>query len=160
MIIGGTDEAVKVTDRLMKRYKVSAEEGENLSFLKRTINVDASTKKVMVNEKYAHNLVKLMSPLRRSKTAGTVEVDGAGMKESDERRNMDGLAVGTLLIVAGDRPDIQFQVKELASKWQNPTEKAWLSLKRLVGYLASTMDTHVVARSQTKNKSFRQEQEV
>ena len=86
MIIGGTNEAVaKITDHLMKRYKYKAsiEEGENLSFLKRTINVDASTTKIMVNEKYIHNLVKLMSPLRRSKT---VEVDGAEMKESDERR--------------------------------------------------------------------------
>ena len=78
MIIGGTNEATaKITDRLMKRYKVSIEEGENLSFLKRTINVDASTTKIMVNEKFIHNLVKLMSPLRWSKTPGTVEVDGA-----------------------------------------------------------------------------------
>ena len=77
MIIGGTDEAVaKITDHLMKRYKVSIEEG-------RTINVDASATEITVNEKYIHNLVKLMSPLRRSKT---VEVDGAEMKESDERR--------------------------------------------------------------------------
>ena len=98
MIIGGTDEAfAKITDRLMKRYKVSIEEGENLSFLKRTTNVDASTTKIMVNEKYAHNLVKLMSPLKRSKTPGTVEVDGAERKESDERRTTYRSAVGTLL---------------------------------------------------------------
>ena len=156
MIIAGTDEAVgKITDHLMKRYKVSIEEGENLSFLQRTINVDASRTKIMVNEKYIHNLVKLMSPLRRSKTPGAVEVDGAEMKESDERRTTYQSAVGTLLYMAGDWPDIQFQVKELASKLQNPTEKAWLSLKRLVGSLAMTMDTHVVMRSQVKNNSFR-----
>ena len=52
-----------------------------------------------------------------------------------------------MLYMAGDRPDIQFQVKELAGKLQNPTEKAWLSLKRLLGNLAMTMDTRVVMRN-------------
>ena len=152
MIIGGTDEAVStITDHLMKRYKVSIEEGENLSFLKRTINVDASTTKIMMNEKYIHSLVKLMSPLRRSRTPGTVEVDGAEMMRGGQPTGQPwGLCSAWQV-----RPDIQFQVKELASKLQKPTEKAWLSLKRLVGYLAVTMDTHIVMRSQVKNNSFR-----
>ena len=73
MIIGGTDEAVaKITDHLMKRYKVSIEEG-------RTINVDASATEITVNEKYTRNLVKLMSPLRRSKTQ-----NGGGRWSRDE----------------------------------------------------------------------------
>ena len=74
--------------------------------------MEAPTTKIMVNKKCIHNLVKLVSPLRRSKTPGTVEVDGAEMKETDERRTTYRSAAGTLRYMAGDRPDIQFQVKE------------------------------------------------
>ena len=83
---------------------------DTLSFLERTNSVDASTTKIVVNEKCVHNLVNPMRPL------------------------------GTLPYMAADRQDIQFQAQELASKLEKPTEKAWLSLKRFVGYLASTME--------------------
>ena len=54
MIVGGEEkEVARVTDHLMKRYKVSVEDDQALSFLKRTL---------MVNEKYIHNLVKMMRP--------------------------------------------------------------------------------------------------
>ena len=53
--------------------------------------------------------------------------------------------------MAGDRPDIQFHVKELAGRLQSP----WKALEKLVGYLATTMDRHLVMRSQTKSNSFR-----
>ena len=110
---------------------------------------------MMVNEKYIHNLVKMMSPLKRSRTPGTGIEDGKIMEEDDWRKPMYRSAVGTLLYMAGDRPDIQFHVKELAGRLQSPTEGAWKALEKLVGYLATTMDMHLVMRSQTKSNSFR-----
>ena len=72
MILGGEQkEVARVTDHLMKRYKVSVEDEQVLSFLKRTLIVDGSETKMMVNEKYIHNLVKMMSPVKRSRTPGT-----------------------------------------------------------------------------------------
>ena len=66
MILGGEEkEVARVTDHLMKRYKVSVEDDQVLSFLKRTLMVDASETKMMVNEKYIHNLVKMMSPVKK-----------------------------------------------------------------------------------------------
>ena len=42
MILGGEEkEVARVTDHLMKRYKVSVEDDQVLSFLKRTLMVDA-----------------------------------------------------------------------------------------------------------------------
>ena len=122
MIVGGEEkEVARVTDHLMKRYKVSVEDDQVLSFLKRTLMVDASETKLRVNEKYVHNLVKLMSPVKRSKTPGAGIEDGKTMEE-DDRRPMYRSAVRTLLCMAGDRPDIQLHVKELAGRLQNPTE--------------------------------------
>ena len=64
MILGGEEkEVAKVIDHLMKRYKVSVEDNQVLSFLKRTLMMDASEIKIMMNEKYIHNLVKMMNPV-------------------------------------------------------------------------------------------------
>ena len=148
MILGGEEkEVARVTDHLMKRYKVSVEDDQVLSFLKRTLMVDASETKMMVNEKYIHNLAKMMSPVKKSKTPGAGIEDGKTMEENDWRR--------TLLYMAGDRPDIQLHVKELAGRLQSPTEGAWKALEKLVGYLATTTDVRLVMRSQTKSNSFR-----
>ena len=152
MILGGEEkEVARVTDHLMKRYKVSVEDDQVLSFLKRTLMVDASETKMMVNEKYIHNLVKMMSPVKRSRTPGTGIEDGKTMEEDDWRKPMYRSAVKTLLYMASDRPDIQFHVKELAGRLQSPTDGAWKALEKLVGYLATTMDMHLVMRSQTKS---------
>ena len=78
-----------------------------------------------VNEKYIHNLVKMMSPVKKSKTPGAGIEDGKVMIEDDLRRPMYRSAVGTLLYMAGNRPDIQLHVKELAGRLQSPTEGAW-----------------------------------
>ena len=47
--------------------------------------VDASETKMMVNEKYIHNLVKMMSVLKRSRTPGAGIEDGKTMEEDDWR---------------------------------------------------------------------------
>ena len=43
----------------------------------------------------------------------------------------------------------------MAGRLQSPTEGAWKALEKLVGYLATTMDMHLMMRSQTKSNSFR-----
>ena len=88
MIRGGEEkEAARVTDHLMKHYKVSVK-NQVLSFLKRTLVVDASETKMMVNEKYIYNLVKMMSPVKKSRTPGTGIEDGRTMEENDWRKPM------------------------------------------------------------------------
>ena len=57
--------------------------------------------------------------------------------------------------MAGDRPNIQFYGKELVGRLQSPTEGVWKALEKLVGYLATTMDMHLVMKNQTKSNSFR-----
>ena len=64
------------------------EDDQALSFLKRTLMVDASEAKMMVSEKYTHNLVKMMTPVKKSKTPGAGIEDGKTMEEDDWRRPM------------------------------------------------------------------------
>ena len=64
-------------------------------------------------------------------------------------------AIGTLLYVSGDRPDVQFFIKELASHLQVPTKGAMRSLVNLVGYMVSTKDLHVELTGTNPSRSFR-----
>lgn len=81
-----------------------------------------------------------------------MDVDDTKMKEGDERIGAYRSGAGTLLYIAGDRPDIQFMAKELAGHLQ---EGSWTSLLKLARYLCVTQDTHVAMRSRNKASSFR-----
>lgn len=84
-----------------------------------------------------------------------MDVDETKLKEGDEGTGAYRSGVGTLLYRAGDRPDIQYTVKELAGHLQTPTEGSWTSLSKLAGYLSVTQDIHVAMRSQNKSSAFR-----
>ena len=62
------------------------------------------------------------------------------LDESDHRRRLYPTVVGRLLFLAGDRPDIQYSVKELARTLHAPTEYSWAQLKRCLRYLQGTRD--------------------
>ena len=64
-------------------------------------------------------------------------------------------AVGTLLYIAGDRPDLQFHVKELAGKLQTPTVGAMTTLKQVIGYLVGTADVHAKMTGHDPARTFR-----
>ena len=64
-----------------------------------------------------------------------MDVDDTKMKEGDERIGAYRSGAGTLLYIAGDRPDIQFMAKELAGHLQ---EGSWTSLLKLARYLCVT----------------------
>ena len=63
--------------------------------------------------------------------------------------------IGTPQYIAGDRPNIQHMVKELAGHLQTPREGlSWTLLLKLAGYLSVTQDIHLAMRSQNKSSSF------
>ena len=104
--------------------------------------VDSSETKMMVNEEYIHSLVKMMSPVKKSKTPGA---------EAGKTMIGGGQCTGQQMefCMAGDRPQIQFC--ERAGREAPKPYRGW----KLVGYLATTMEVHLVMRSQSKNNSFR-----
>ena len=99
-------------------------------------------------------LVKLMGGVKSRRTPGDMDLDETPV-ENEEDVKLYRSGVGTLLYIAGDRPDVQFLVKELASKLQKPTKGAMNTLKRLIGYLHTTMDYHVKMTGRDPSASFR-----
>ena len=63
--------------------------------------------------------------------------------------------MGTLLYIAGDRPDLQFHVKELAGKLQKPTVGAMTTLKQVIGNLVGTADVHTRIIGYDPSRTFR-----
>jgi len=53
-------------------------------------------------------------------------------------------AIGKLMWVLQERPDLSYAVKELARHVQAPLERHWAGLKRLLRYVSSTLDSELV----------------
>ena len=121
MILTGTEDAMaKLLDKLKEKYKVSIDIGPKVSFLKRLIEVDGGVTRIWLSEKYAENLVAMFHGIKKRKTPGEIEINDTLIEDVDEVSKFRS-AVGTLLYIVGDRPDLQFHVKELAGKLQKPT---------------------------------------
>ena len=159
MVIGGEPQAVdKLVEFLKSQFKISVEDGDKISFLKRTIEKEETCTRIKVNEKYLEGLVSMFNGVKRRKTPGDFIVNDEPLVDlEDIKRYRSG--VGTLLYISGDRPDIQYYVKELAGKLQNPTKGAMANLVQLVGYLSATFDYHVKMDGKDPARSFREKAE-
>ena len=62
-------------------------------------------------------------------------------------------AVGVLLYVAHDRPDIQFSVRSLSCGMKEPTEKKFKELQHLALYMKGTADCVAVFKKTKKGQS-------
>eukprot|EP00435_Cladocopium_sp_Y103_P046766 s1727_g13.t1 len=155
MALTGTPESLKyIKEFLQKKYKVAIEDGGKINFLKRDIEMDGSSTRIRVNSKYLEGLVKMMGGVKSRRTPGDMDLDETPVEDFDEIK-LYRSGVGTLLYIAGDRPDVQFLVKELASKLQKPTRGAMNTLKRLIGYLHTTTDYHIKMAGRDPSASFR-----
>ena len=116
MVVTGTDDTVKeLIQCLHGQYKIAVEEGDQLTFLKRSIEVTEKEIHIKVNNKYLEGLVNLLGGVRKKKTPGEQIVDETPLT-SERDIKVYRSCVGTLLYISGDRPDVQFHVKELAGK--------------------------------------------
>ena len=155
MVVTGADKTVtEFIQCLHGQYKIAAEEGDQLTFLKRSIEVTEKEIRIKVNGKYLEGLVNLLGGVRKKKTPGEQTVDETPLT-SEKEIKVYRSRVGTLVYISGDRPDVQFHVKELAGKLQCPTKGAMITLENVVGYLAGTVDFHVKMSSKNPAQSFR-----
>ena len=131
----------------------SAMESLLQGFLKSTLVKDEHTTKI--HNKYLDGLVTLFGGIKLKRALGELVVDEK-LLESNKEISKFRSGVGTLLYLAGDRPDIQFHTKELASKLSSPTRGAMSTLINVIGYLLYTKDYHLVMDGQNPARSFRQ----
>ena len=156
LIVTGTEEAMSsLLQKLEESYKVSVEMGDQVSFLKRTVTSEGGTTKIQVNDKYLDGIVSLFEGVKLRRTLNEVVLDEKPLETAEEVGKFRS-GVGTLLYLAGDRPDIQFHVKELASKLSSPTRGAMATLLNVIGYMLYTKDYHLVMDGNNPSRSFRQ----
>ena len=84
---------------------------------------------------------------------GVTDVDNSSLLDAASASEYRQ-AVGRLLYLNPERPDIQFTVSCLASKMSAPTKSSWSHLKRLVEYLAATEDYGLMLEPNRSDKSF------
>eukprot|EP00435_Cladocopium_sp_Y103_P035391 s358_g9.t1 len=155
MVVSGIHETVtELVQCLHGHYKIAAEEGDSLTFLKHCIEVTKNDIRIRVNEKYLEGLVSLLGCVKKKKTPGEPVLDETPLKWEVEI-NVYRSCVGTFLCISGDRPDIQFHVKELAGRLQSLTVGPMKTPGNLVGYLAGTTDFHVKMEGKNPAQSFR-----
>ena len=110
--------------------------------------------KIQVSSKYLDGLVTLFGGIKLKRALGELVVDEKVIEDNGEISKFRS-GVGTLLYLAGDRPDIQYHTKELASKLSSPTKEAMATLINLIGYLLYTKDSHLVMDGRNPSRSFR-----
>ena len=155
MVMTGEDMELEKTESFLKqKFKLAVETGNQLSFLKRSIEIADGITKIRMNEKYIEGLVNLFHGVKKRRTPGDIIIDNEPLVDEKEIQKYRS-AIGTLLYVSGDRPDVQFFIKELASHLQVPTRGAMRSLTNLIGYMVATKDMHLELTGANPSRSFR-----
>ena len=138
---------------LVKRLEVKVlarfggKQSGEIGFLKRVLRYDAvagsftwcSGKRYVQD---AATTLQLTGRTTECKTADTPGTKGTGAALRDGDQKLDGndtaafrSALGSVMYVALDRPEILYSTKTVASFMQSPTKSAMVKLKRLVRYL-------------------------
>ena len=114
--------------------------------LKRTRRRTPAGITIVADERYTDKVLKLLdmadckakaTPMRRE-TSEEASSDSPLLETSDA--TMYRSAVGVLIYVSADKPDIQFTVKTLTTEMQAPTLRGLGRLKHLARYLHGTRD--------------------
>ena len=126
--------------------------GDELTFFKRTMCFQHDGRlTIKTHHKHVQHLCELLElnpKLQNKKTPGHTAMD-----EVDDSSSLDSLqagiyrtCVGVLLYLAADLPHCQHVVRYLTTYSTNPSERSFMVLKHLVGYLASHEDICVSLR--------------
>ena len=104
---------------------------------------------ICVDPKYIQKLEELFSLSHRKPQAApcgddVLKVDPNPVHLGAEDHRKYRTAIGILLYISGDRPDIQFAVNVLSSGLTAPTKRQQKQLEHLILYLTGTRDFHYV----------------
>ena len=163
-LLGGHESCVaKTVETLKAKYKLECSPplknvGDQLRFLKRTLEVVPEGLKINVDPKYIEKVIKILGIVnpRHRKVPASTDLTGA-----DDTEKLDELwsgrfraALGCLLYLAPDRPDAQFTIGVLARGMSSPTSKQLRHVKYLAEYLYHTRDYSLILRWSHPGRSF------
>ena len=147
-ILSGNDQLVRDMVRklkqkfLVKKVDYLAEVGEATEILGRTVERTNLVYRLITSSRYIDQSLKDMDMAK----CNPVSTPGLQVTDKDlatEEQLFEVLAglyrrvTGRLLYVAGQRPDAQQAVKEVAREMSSPTNIHWAGLKRVMRYLVN-----------------------
>ena len=123
----------------------------SIKFLKRKYTFENGQLKISSDPKYSNKLCELLNlwkrkPKQTSSTSAWTEVDNSPALSEAAASNYRS-AVGVLLYLAHDRPDIQFATRHLATGVSAPTKAKQKQLEHLALYVQATCHFHQALHS-------------
>ena len=137
----------------MKRLEVKVlarlggKQSGEIGFLKRVLRYDAETGSFTwcCGKRYVQDAATTLQLTGRTTECRTADTPGtkstsAALRDGDQKLGGNDTAafrsaLGSVMYVALDRPEILYSTKTVASFMQSPTKSAMVKLKRLVRYL-------------------------
>ena len=169
-LVGGWEDRVNgVVDTLSEKYDLTVSPplkkvGDQLRFLKRTLEVVPQGLKVIIDPKYIEKMIGLLNltHVRTRKVPSTHEITTADDSEplSDADASVYRAVLGCMLYVAPDRPDCQHTISLLARGMATPTERQFRHLRYLAEYMYTTRDYFLILHWSYPGKSFLNERLV
>ena len=122
---------------------------DTIKFLERKFSYFNHRLSICIDPKYIQKLEELFRLTHRKPKAAPcgndiLKVDSNPVYLDAEDHRKYRTAVGILLYISGDRPDIQFAVNVLSSGLTVPTRRQQKQLEHLILYLTGTRDFHYV----------------
>ena len=130
-------------------------EGGVLYYLKKKITLLQEGVLIQPNGTYIPKLISLLKisgrrkkglPYHSTLESYNADLETEGEKLTGEAANLFRSALGLILYIAQDRPDVQFSTKVLATYMAHPCMKALAALKHLASYLEGCSDLGILLR--------------
>ena len=166
-LLGGCEDRVNsAVSVLQQKYRLEVSPvvkniGDQLKFLKRTLEVVEDGLKIHIDAKYIEKVVSILGITnpRHRKVPATSDLT---MKDESEYLDEAHVgryraALGCLLYISPERPDVQHCVGFLARGMSKPTVKQLKHLRYLTEYLYATRDYCLVLRWSRPGRSVMEE---
>ena len=130
-------------------------EGGVLYYLKKKITLLQEGVLIQPNGPYIPKLISVLKisgrrkkglPYHSTLESYNADLEIEGEKLTGEAANLFRSALGLILYIAQDRPDVQFSTKVLATYMAHPCMKALAALKHLASYLEGSSDLGILLR--------------
>ena len=130
----------------------------NFSYLKRNMEMIENGIVIRPDKEHIKALAKVTNVENRKFRTTPGDSSFTKLSKDDEPMADEDVtkyrsAVGKILYIAPDRPDIQFVAQGLASLMQKPTKKAWRAMQHVSSYLLGTIDEGILLEHGPKGRS-------
>ena len=166
LLLVGVEEEVECFIKFMENKSWKVEKlgplyTGSFQYLKRSMEIVESGITIRPDQEHIKELAKVTNVMKVNTNGKPRSTPGDGnftkLKKDDEPMPTTQVtqyrsAVGKLLYIAPDTPDVQFVAQGLASLMPRPTKKGWQAMQHVSSYLLGTMDEGLLLEHGQKGK--------